>query len=454
MADYCDLDRYRDPAISQLPMLQVYSHILYYFPMPNGVSREHIIQEFEAAITKVRQEVPWMGARVVNVGKTDTNSGTYKPIACPLPKNAIDVADYTDEIPEYAAIRAKRAPLSMIDTERLTPVSGFPKKFEDSDEDPAHVVRLQASFIRGGVVVDFAFQHNMGDASGHFGFVKLIATAMRGEEFPPSFLEKANLDRRNAIPLLGPNEPVLDHSHHKRPPVTDSTPFVPRKDARYHVFRFTPANMAKIKDMANQCQGFDPEVPFISTDDAVCAFCWQHFIAIRKDRFPPDTMSRFGRQIDGRKLVGLPPDYMGEVAHTMSAWMTFQQLTEAPLSTVASYLRKRLNETNNLHHLRSFATFIARDPDKSTITWAGQFNPDVDIGCSSIRTLAGVFPEFGKLGKPEFIRRPPSVPFPSTLVLYPGSPEGDCDAIACLTDADFEALSANPEWTKYVEHIG
>ncbi|XXG98258.1 hypothetical protein Hte_004581 [Hypoxylon texense] len=454
MADYRDLDRYQDQALGQLPMLQVYSHILYFFPMPHDFSRDQIIRDLEAAVTKIRQEVPWMGARVVNVGKTSGNSGTYRPAACPLPEQAIDIADYTDEIPPYAAFQARKAPLSMIDTERLTPVPCFPIRFEDSDEHPAHVVRLQVSFIRGGVIIDFAFQHNMGDASGHFGFVKLVATAMRGEEFPASFLETANRDRRDIIPLLKPDEPMLDHSHHKRPPVTDSIPLVPAADARYHVFRFSVASMARLKDLASRREGFDPDVPFVSTDDALCAFCWKHFVSVRRGRFPAGTTSRLGRQIDGRKLVGLPPGYMGEVAHTMTAWMTFERLAEAPLSAIASYLRKRLDATNTLYHLRSFATFIAREPDKSTITYAGRFDPAVDIGSSSIRTMPGVFPAFGKLGRPEFIRRPPSVPFPSTLVLYPGTPEGDCDGIACLTDTDFEALSANPEWNEYVEHIG
>ncbi|KAI0161032.1 transferase family-domain-containing protein [Hypoxylon sp. FL1284] len=454
MDDYRNLDRYQDQALGQLPMLQVYSHILYFFPMPHEVSREKIIRELEAAVTKVRQEVPWMGARVVNEGKTDGNSGTYRPAPCPLPEKAIDVADYTDEIPTYAEFQARKAPLSMINTELLTPVPCFPNKFEDSDEHPAHVVRLQASFMRGGVVVDFAFQHNMGDASGHFGFVKLVATAMRGEPFPAGFLANANRDRRSIIPLLAPGEPTLDHSHHKRPPVSASVPLVPAADARYHVFRFSVAAMARLKALASRPEGFDPAVPFVSTDDAICAFCWKRFVGARRARFPADATSRLGRQIDGRRLVGLPPDYMGEVAHTMSAWMTFGELVEAPLSAVASHLRRRLNETNNLGHLRSFATFIAREPDKSTITYAGRFDPAVDLGSSSIRTLPGVFPSFGPLGTPDYIRRPPSLPFPSTLVLYPGSPAGDCDAIACLTDADFEALKSDPEWNEYVEHIG
>ncbi|CAJ2500224.1 Uu.00g030770.m01.CDS01 [Anthostomella pinea] len=422
--------------------------------MPEGVPREDIICDLEAAVTKVRQEVPWMGARVVYIGKKEGNSGIYRPIACALQEKSIDFQDASNAMPAYYSIREQKGPLSLIDTNLLTPVPGFPQKFEDSDESPAHVVRLQATFIQGGVVLDFAIEHNMADAGGHFGFVKLVAMAMRGEDFPPALLEQANTDRRNVVPLLEAHEPMLDHSHHIRPPLTSSAPLAPSVPARYHVFRFKASKMEQLKQLARRPEGFDKNVPFISTDDAVCAFCWKHFIAVRKNRFPPDTKSRFGRQIDGRKLVGLPPNYMGEVAHTVSTWLTFQELTSAPLSTVASHLRKRLNETNNLYHPRSFATFIAREPDKSTITYAGKFQPAVDIGCSSICGLPGVFPSFGRLGTPEFVRRPPSIPFPSTLVLFPETPEGDCDAVACLTDVDFEALSADAEWNRYVEHIG
>ncbi|KAI1160767.1 transferase family-domain-containing protein [Nemania serpens] len=457
--EYQDLDRYQD-VLGQLPMLQAYSHILYFFPAPPEVPKEQIIRDLEKAITKVRKMVPWMGARVINVGKQPGNSGLYRPIKCPLPEKAIDVveASGTSGVVTYKLIGERKAPLALIDTDLLTPVVGYPNKYDDSDEHPAHVVRLQATFIPGGVIVCFALEHNMGDAGGHFGFVKLIAIAMCGEEFPADLLAQANYDRRRAVPLLEEHEPMLDHSHHRRPAITSSTPLAPAssKYARYHVFRFTAAAMAGLKELASQPEGFNKGVAFISTDDAVCAFCWQRLILARfkRGRFPAETQSRFGRQIDGRPALGLPPNYMGDVAHTVSAWMTFGALASAPLATIASCLRARLNETHDLYHIRSFATFIAQEPDKSTITYAGKFNPDVDVGCSSIRGLRGVFPEFGVLGRPEFIRRPPSVPFPSTLVLFPGTPEGDCDAVLCLTDADFETLMADEEWRNAVEYIG
>lgn len=324
----------------------------------------------------------------------------------------------------------------------------------DSDENPAHVVRVQVTFIMGGVIADFAIAHNMADAGGHFGLVKLIAMATRGEAFPKPLLKVANMDRRHTLSLLEPHQPILDHSRHHRPSVEARAPLSPPVSARYHVFRFSPYNMVRIKHLASQSDGFESTVPFISTDDAICAFFWIHLITARKDRYSPETKSRFGRQIDGRRLVGLPPDYMGEMAHNMEAIMTFQELVQAPLSRVASHLRKCLNETNNLYQFRSFASFIAPEPGKSIITYAGDFNLGTDIGCSSIRNLTSVFPEFGSLGKPEFIRRPPSVPFPSTVVLFPGTPEGDCDAVACLTDEDFTMLSEDQTWNMYVEHIG
>ncbi|RYP08092.1 hypothetical protein DL765_008912 [Monosporascus sp. GIB2] len=453
MSDYHELDRYQD-ILGQLPMLQAYTHIMYFFPMPKDAAPEKIIHDLSEAITKVRKAVPWMGARIVNVGKGPGNSGAYLPVKCALPEPAIDVQRLEDTSPEYAEFRRRKAPVSMIDTKTLTPVPGFPVMYEDSDQLPAHAVRLQANFIKGGVLVDFTIQHNVADAGGLNGFINMIAMLMRGETIPQDLLEVVNMDRRNLVRLLQPDEPMLDHSRHKRPPLTAKAPLAPRETARYHVFRFTVASMARIKDLASQREGFDPAVPFVSTDDAVCAFCWRHFTKTRKGRYPPETVSRFGRQIDGRRLVGLPQTYMGAMAYNVTCSMTFVELTSAPLSTIASRMRKALNEASSLYSMRSFVTFVAREPDKSTITYAGPFDHRIDIGSTSVRSHTGWFPEFGSLGRPEFIRRPPSIPFASTLILWPGNPEGDCDAIACLTDTDFETLSADPEWKELVEYIG
>lgn len=456
MDDYNDLDRYQD-ILGQLPMLQVYSHILYFFPTPQGISPETIITHLENAIATVRQKVPWMGAQVVNIGRGPRNSGLYRVVACPSPVDLVDVRNLDNQMPLYAEFSNKRAPMSMIDTTLLTPVPSFPTRFEGTDDNPAYVVRLQANFIEGGLVLDFVIHHNMADAGGHFGFVKMIAMAMRGDEFHDTLLKAANRDRRSLFPLLGPYEPRLDYSHYIRAPITETTPLVMEKDSsRYHIFRFTDEKLRRLKAASSDPRDMDPDVPFITTDDALSAFCWKRVTAarVKSGQFAPDTRSRFSRAIDGRAVLNISPDYMGDVIHNIASWLTFQELMDWSLSKIASHLRKRLNEVNTGFHVRSFATFIASEPDKSKITYGGEFNPDTDFGCSSIRGRKDLFPDFGILGRPEFIRRPPPAPFPSLVVFFPGNQQGDCDAMICLTDRDFGALSDDVAWKEFVDYIG
>ncbi|KLU92556.1 hypothetical protein MAPG_11501 [Magnaporthiopsis poae ATCC 64411] len=125
--NYNDLDRYQDE-LGQLPQLQAYTQSLYYFPHKQGVSRDAIVEKLTRAVTLVRAKVPWMGARVVCVGKGEGSSGHYRVIPVAPPEPAVDVADLTDASPSYAEMRERRAPLSMIvaNAKRLSPVSGYP----------------------------------------------------------------------------------------------------------------------------------------------------------------------------------------------------------------------------------------------------------------------------------------------------------------------------------------
>lgn len=456
--DWQDLDRYQD-VLGQLPMLQVYAHILYLFPLPNNVPREVVLKDLSRAIASVRKAVPWMGAKVINEGRSETSSGLYKLAGCQTPLYEIDVRDFNDDetCPSYKDLKMRKAPISMLDSDKFTSVPGFPVRFEDSEKDPSRVLRLNATFIKGGLVIDFLIHHNTADAGGHFGSIKMIAMAMRGEQIPIELLEQANRDRRNLFPLLGPNEPMLDHSSHIRPPITSAAPLVASDPnaAKYHVIRFSAEKLDMLKDIASK--ELNSDVPFISTDDALSALCWKHFTLARAHKFNPQTKSRFSRAVDGRAALKIPKEYMGDVIHNVSTFLTFEQLTAWSLSRIASHLRKELNAKNTAYHIRSFATFISKTHDKSTITYGGQFNPATDVGCSSVRGLGKIlFPNFGILGEPEFVRRPkPGVAFPGLLVFFPGSPSGDCDVWVCLPEDEITTLTEkDEEWKKWAEYIG
>ncbi|KAL4909263.1 hypothetical protein BDW74DRAFT_174467 [Aspergillus multicolor] len=419
--EYADLNRYQD-ILDQLPMLQ------------------EVIEAFSAAITKVRQKVPWMGARVVNIGKRSGNSGLARVIAWPAPNPPIVVKDLQDQVPSFSAFVACKAPLSMIDSDLFTPVPGFPQPFHDSDKNPAHTILVQVNFVKGGVV-NFSIHHHMADAGGHFGLVQMIAMVMRGEEIPVDLLKDVNADRRTLFPLLGKTSPC-------------ST------TAATHIFHFTADKLKQLKALASQKEGFDPAVPYITTDDALCALCWQRLLAVRQQLHPdsmtPSTISCCARSADGRRILGISPNYMGDVIHNIGTEISIAGITDSPLSSVACRLRTRVNESNNdTYHIRSFATLIANEPDKSTITYGGDFNPTVDFATSSIvARSASLFPDFGRtLGKPLFVRRPSTTPFPGVGVFLP-TEDGGIDVFFGLVQDEFEVLRKDEAWNRFAEYIG
>ncbi|GKZ80868.1 hypothetical protein AnigIFM56816_005377 [Aspergillus niger] len=454
---YKDLSRYED-VLGQLPMLQVYTHILLLFTIPEGITRDDIVSDLISAVAMIREKVPWMAGKVINIDKSPGNSGRYIVVPCPAPGRLVEVKDVSHVLPSYPEIQRLKAPNYLLDSHLLAPTTAFPQRFEDSEEDPSRVIRLQANFVDGGVLIDFAIQHNMTDGGGVFGFARLVAQAMRGEQFSDDLLEKINCDRRNIVPLLRPEEPMLDHSHYLSPPGGDVQLVGCPELAQWHVVRLAAAKVTDLKTWATPPpEESDSDVPFITADDAISAFFWKKLTMVRNQRGnTPEDRSRFSRAMDGRKLLGISAEYMGDLVHNVAAWLSFRELVELPLYAIACHLRRELNHANTAYHVRSFATFIAQQPDKSTITYAGAFNPDTDVGMSSLSRADVMHHKFGILGRPDFVRRPnfSENVIPSLLYIFPMRWEGDLEMLICLTDADMEALKHDPEWNHVVEYIG
>jgi trichothecene 3-O-acetyltransferase len=452
-----DQARYQD-VIGQFPLLKTYNHGIFFFPLRDETSRESVVKALETATVKVTSKIPWLADQVVNEGKGPGNSGTFK--LAPWPSSAqlntiVRVKDCSDVCPPYAEIIKARGPISMLDGNILCPYPGFPLSYEESEIGPAPVVAIQANFIKGGLLLNFSNQHNIMDASALFMFIMLLAAAMRSEEFPDRAIEQGNRDRKTVVPLLGPDEPIRDHNHLRRPPPskTPQPPAAPQSPASWCYFRFFGKNIPKIKALAADPEGFDSSVPFISSNDALCAFCWKRLAAARlRNGRDPDAMSKFSRAIDARTAMGVPMEYMGQMVYHSATRLSLKELVDLPLSAIASRMRKDLNDVNNDFSVRSYVTFLAGVPDKSTLAYGGPFNPDTDIGSSSMAQLSAL-PNFGVLGAPELIRRPNLAPIPGCLYFYP--PEGgDLPVLVCLNKEDLKALRADPEWSLCTEFIG
>lgn len=460
-----DLARFHD-VIGQLSRLKTYTHVLLCFPMPDGISRDCVVKALETAALKLTTAFPWLTSNVINEGSGPGNSGVFKLAPCSLfaaPNTPVRVKDCSDVCVSYAEIIQTRGPFPILDGRILGPVKAFPEIYEESESDPAPVISIQANFIQGGLLLDTAAQHNFIDGGGLFHCMRLFAKAMRGEEFSDLEIQQGNRDRRNLIPLLRPNEPMLDHSHLRRPALSEdqsqqqsaatSSPL-----AEWFCFRFPAPKLAQLKVLANNDVsrgGSDPLIPFVSANDALSAFCWKRVSAVRlRRRQRPDDFTKFSRALDARRAMQIPKEYMGQMGYNASCRLTFRELEKASLGAVASILRWTVKSVNNEYSVRSWVTFIANEPDKSTIMFGGSFNPDTDMGLSSLVHAELHSAAFGILGKPELVRRPNFTPLESCVYFWSQTEAGDIDVLMCLNEADVQALKMDQEWKEYTEFIG
>lgn len=448
---------YQD-VVGQFPILNTYNHGLLGFELADETFIGSIIEALHIAADKLTASFPWLDGAVINEGSGPGNSGLFKPV--PWPANAssrtsiVRVKNCADILPPFAHIIGAGAPCSMLDGKIVAPYPGFPASYEASTEHPAPVVAIQANLVKGGLMLNFSSQHNVIDASGMMQVIQLFATAMRKDDFSDSAVEQGNRDRTKVIPLIAPGDSIKDYSHLERPrdfarPAPPSSAAVPR----WAYFRLDRSAVAQFKTLASEPLGYDPSVPFITSNDALSAVYWKCLASVRAcNGRSPDAISKFSRAVDARRAMGVPNEYMGHMVCHAATRMSLKELAEAPVSTIACRLRRDLNDVNNEFSVRSYATFIANEPDKSRIMYGGLYNPETDIGSSAMPNI-DFFHSFGPLGKPRFARRPNLAPIPGCVYFMPA--EGQhLPVLVCLRDDDLDGLKTHPDWTKYTEFVG
>jgi trichothecene 3-O-acetyltransferase len=449
-----DLARHHD-VLGQLPFLKSYSHFLLGFAVQDERARDGLVKDLESATRKLTEAFPWLLSQVVHEDVSPGSSGRFTLRPCEAWSSILRVKDCCELCPSYSEIKRQNAITSLFDPTVLAPTVAFPLTYPESEETPAPMAVFQANFITGGLLLDGAAQHNFMDALGLMHLFNYLAKLMRGEELTAFEIEQGNRDRRGMIELLGPDEPLRDHSHLRRPPPQGSPPPALRAPAPWVLFCFPAAAVAKIKERASKPQDFDPSVSFITTNDALSAFCWKRVTAVRQRlNKAPLAMAKFCRAIDVRPTMGIPPEYLGHLVNIAVAHLTNEDIERSSLAFVSSALHKSVADVNDEYTVRSFTTLVANEPEKSTISFGGRFNPDTDIGSSSLAGMRIYDTKFGSLGEVEIFRRPNFAPLESDIYILPRFANGDVEVLICFTEAVTDGLKADDEWTAYAQFIG
>ncbi|PYH43662.1 uncharacterized protein BP01DRAFT_402354 [Aspergillus saccharolyticus JOP 1030-1] len=469
-----DYDHTRD-ILGQLPLLKSYSHLLLIFPLSRDVSRPEIVTALETAIHQLIAAFPFLGGKVVREGQTSSNSGVFvvRPHATWQAPDYrfLRERDCTNEIASFAELYTRGGPTSHIPGEVLAPPRpAFPQPYTDEDPatHPAPVLDFQLNWIEGGWILGLAAQHNIIDGNGMFQIINLLSYSLRKEPFPAQALREGNIDRRTLIPLLTDEGDMEDDHSELKPamvPGLASGPMPPEMQAYLATFRwgnvrFSRAAMATIYQKASPPPGEAAEPEKITPNDALTAFLWQRLIIRRLPHLPPglqSSTSKITRALDLRRTIDLSPYYMGHMVRTANLRLPLTAVASLPLYELAVKLRKHVQSLHTRQATRSYATFLAREEDKSKVAYGGAFHPRTDFACSSMAHTT--VPMFGPLGKPSMIRRPTfATPLPCACYIAPvideADEEGGWEALMCLSERDWELVGGDEEWTEVVRYIG
>lgn len=432
----------------QLPRMKGYTHLALCFPHPEGLKQEATVAFLEAATRRITSALPWIGGSVINQGAGTGCSGLFTVVPCTRTEAVFRIQDRSDVCPSYEEILQAREASDLLDVAILSAESSLPDSYTDSSCNPAPVLTLTASWIKGGIVLDCAAQHNILDMGGIDQLLKLLATALQGQAFDQYAIDINTRDRLSLFPLLAADEANIDHSQMQCPSSLDKPlrpPPPPGPIASFHHFRFKATSLSQLQSLA--------ETP--SLDDALSAFVWKRLSAVRMSQaHTPDAVTGFSRALDCRRTLGIPVEYMGVVAVKAYSTMRFDELGSSSLAIVAARLRKDVRTIRDRTFLRSLATLIAEEPDKSTINFVKGFNPDTWVNASSWAGVGAYGLDFGPLGKPAIIRRPKSKPVQGLLYFLPRLEQGDMDVLLCLKENEIQGLRSDPEWSRYGEYIG
>jgi hypothetical protein len=454
-----DLSEYQDTIFGQLIKIHLYTSICLCFPLQDASSQSQIIDTLTKGLERMSVSFPWLAGQVISEGVAEGNTGL--PKIMPLDKTSrLIVKDLTHDaaVPSIDALRKAHFPFSMLDGAVLTPLKGLPTSYE---ERPVPVFLLQANFINGGLLLNFAGEHNTMDGHGLGQVIRIFSKACHNEPFTDEELLQGNRARDNIIPLFDQTTykpgPELDYLLVKpsstSPPASNNLP----PKCKWAYFHFSSSRLSKLKSIASSSSSIseNPTAPYITTNDALSAFIWQSTCRIRSSRLPPQTTSTFARAVDVRSCLSIPPSYLGNMSNHTYNTIPLSSVPSTSLGSLSSSLRLALNPSDLSFGIRSLATHISFAPDKSNISYGANMDFSADIFFSSWAKLECYYLDFNLgLGFPESVRRPRFDEVEGLMYLMPMDRSGGTDAAICLRDEDLEGLRGDREFGEYAEWIG
>jgi hypothetical protein len=439
-------------------------------------SKQKIIDILRSGLQSLADNFPWTAGQVLLI------DGIYR-IQSLEPTPRLVIQD-SSEKQSLEMLEASQFPFSLLDESFLSarPTLSFAiRSGADIASDPSSPIFLvQATFIKGGLLLTFVAQHNVLDMTSQSQLMVWLDKACRGEGFSEEEIKNGNPvgdERKMVIPMLDERKgEVVSEEVESRiailPPPPANTGSMPPPKCKWAYFLFPSSSLKALKELAASTIPSNAK-SHISTDDALSAFIWQritharlqtHLASISKG--DPSLSSTFARAVDPRRHLSssYPPlaHYPGIVQNMTFHTFPLTDVSSLPLGVVASNLRAALtlpaNDTNSVaYRTRSLATLLSRTPleERYKINVTASLYLDRDIMLSSWMGISLPKLTFGlDLGEPVAVRRPCFTPVEGLCYILPKGRDGEVCVGVCIREEAVEFMKGDEELTKWAKYVG
>ncbi|MBA7493059.1 hypothetical protein ES702_03614 [subsurface metagenome] len=452
-------------AVEQRPRPRtIYTQLCFCYDVPHGRMHEQILERLHQGLKHLTSFVPWVAGQVVE------DEGVFS--VAPLDNvPRLTSRDFTTEnsMPTMQQLKDAKFPFNMLDEKLICPRNTLSDGPNQDDTHPYPVLLLQANFVRGGMLLTILTCHSVMDIVGQVQIIKLLSKACNGEAPTDVEIADCNMDRQHLIPVLDDKEreagkdlviarPVLPVTSPSSP---QSVPTAPK--LRWAYFQFSDDALRTLKSLATST--LPESVPFVSTDDCICALLWQSLARVCLARLDSAAHLHFSRQADVRKYMNVPATYPGNMVASVNTALTLTELTTESLGTLAFKMRALLVPEVLVYTLRDGAIVPEdRRTQEKQEAWnqeQKQYRDNKRIyrentiimsswtkaDCNDVNFNLG-------LGKPVAVRRPMFTPYEGVVYLLPKGRDGEILAGWCLCEEDIDGLRKDEEFCKWAEYIG
>ncbi|CAI6014629.1 unnamed protein product, partial [Clonostachys chloroleuca] len=417
------------------------------FPLETDADYDELYEKLRIGLAHTIRSIPWI-AGVIGPEEGSEIKNNRIQIVDSTSGLSFCYRDLTDVLPPYEDLKTNGFPLSKLSTDELGPIGVMA-------EPPQPVMKAQASFVKGGLLLSVGIHHAVGDATALDTIVGTWAqnTAAANGSGSFSTYDSPSHDRE---PLMNgiSGAPLSDFPEYQLIPAAILQPpqMPPQLPSLVtHVFCFSPQALAKLKCSAAA----------FSTNDALCAFLWSRMTVARWTggaSSPQDDIKNksssiwYAINIRSRTSPPLPSTYLGNgsMCTTTEPLAATTLLGDNGLTEAATTIRKSLVAFNSPSRVPLTIGLLSSRPDPTD--FALPFNAFLgpNVVATSWTDVKVYERNWGALGFIDSMRVP-GEGSDGNIIILPRLRDGSLEAVVGLESEAMSRLLADEQFSKFAK---